>query len=420
MTARVDVDGGGRVSELVARPLLNLAWPQLAGFVQPLAGEFAARRELLEAIPFATGYGVELGMLVDVLDRVGLDAMAQVDLGVRVHRHHDLQALGRMSAQIQLAASARLARQGILTRVPETTTLVQFRRPSSAGTGRPRPRGRRDRRRRRGAAAAARGPRPLPAGGLMAGRPLTVLVDAGPWLPVPPGGYGGIEAVLATLIPELRRLGVRVVLATVGTSRIEVDDRVTTFAEPRFAAIAAPYNRVMGVAAAHVDRVRQELRGRDDIDLVHSHLEAWGLVSYADAGAPVLHTLHWDLAKHPELTDASTARGGCSSTACPAPSSRGRPPALRRHALGHVHLATPLADEPGPPVDPADHLVVLAGLTPAKGQDAAARLAAPDGPTGDPRRPRRTPPQRRRARGRAGRGPPAPGATPTSAGSSTR
>jgi glucosyl-3-phosphoglycerate synthase len=131
----VDVDGGGRVSELVARPLLNLAWPQLAGFVQPLAGEFAARRELLEAIPFVTGYGVELGMLVDVLDRVGLDAMAQVDLGVRVHRHHDLQALGRMSAQIQLAASTRLARQGVLTRLPEATTLVQFRRPSVPGPG---------------------------------------------------------------------------------------------------------------------------------------------------------------------------------------------------------------------------------------------------------------------------------------------
>ena len=131
----VDVDGGGRVSELVARPLLNLAWPQLAGFVQPLAGEFAARRDLLEAIPFATGYGVELGMLVDVLDLAGLDAMAQVDLGVRIHRHHDLLALGRMSAQIQLAASARLARQGVLTRAPEATTLVQFRRPSTPGPG---------------------------------------------------------------------------------------------------------------------------------------------------------------------------------------------------------------------------------------------------------------------------------------------
>ena len=136
----VDVDGGGRVSELVARPLLNLAWPQLAGFVQPLAGEFAARRELLEAIPFVTGYGVELGMLVDVLDRVGLDGLAQVDLGVRVHRHHDLQALGRMSAQIQLAASARLARQGILTRLPRRrrscSSDVPRRRDRPASTAR--------------------------------------------------------------------------------------------------------------------------------------------------------------------------------------------------------------------------------------------------------------------------------------------
>lgn len=209
----------------------------------------------------------------------------------------------------------------------------------------------------------------------MAGRPLTVLVDAGPWLPVPPEGYGGIEAVLATLIPELRRLGVRVVLATVGTSRIEVDDRVTTFAEPRFAAIAAPYNRVMGVAAAHVDRVRQELRGRDDIDLVHSHLEAWGLVSYADTGPPVLHTLHWDLAKHPELYGRFDGQGRVFVNGVSGAQLAGAPPALRHHALGHVHLATPLAVEPGPPVDPADHLVVLARLTPAKGQDAAARLA---------------------------------------------
>ncbi|MCD2185811.1 glucosyl-3-phosphoglycerate synthase [Actinomycetospora soli] len=124
----VDVDGGGRVSELLARPLINLAWPALAGFVQPLAGEFAARRELLEAIPFLTGYGVELGMLVDVLDRVGLDAMAQVDLGVRVHRHHDLHTLGRMAAQIQLAAAVRLERDGVLVRLPVAPTLVQFHR----------------------------------------------------------------------------------------------------------------------------------------------------------------------------------------------------------------------------------------------------------------------------------------------------
>ncbi|GAA4897068.1 glycosyltransferase [Actinomycetospora straminea] len=207
------------------------------------------------------------------------------------------------------------------------------------------------------------------------GRPLTVLVDAGPWLPVPPQGYGGIEAVLATLVPELRRLGVRVVLATVGASSLEVDEQVTTFSEPRFAEIAAPYNRVMGVAAAHVDAVLRELRGRDDIDIVHSHLEAWGLVGYADAGIPVLHTLHWDLAKHPELYGRFDGRGRVFVNGVSAAQLAGAPPALRRHALGHVHLATPLAERPGPDVAVDDHLVVLARLTPGKGQDVAARLA---------------------------------------------
>jgi glycosyltransferase involved in cell wall biosynthesis len=209
----------------------------------------------------------------------------------------------------------------------------------------------------------------------MSARPLTVLVDAGPWLPVPPEGYGGIEAVLATLVPELRRLGVRVVLATVGTSGLEVDERVSTFAEPRFATIAAPYNRVMGVAAAHVDGVLRELRRRDDVDLVHSHLEAWGLVSYADAGVPVLHTLHWDLAKHPELYGRFDGRDRVFVNGVSAAQLAGAPPALRRQALGHVHLATPLAERDHQESEPGDHLVVLARLTPAKGQDVAARLA---------------------------------------------
>lgn len=208
----------------------------------------------------------------------------------------------------------------------------------------------------------------------MTGGP-TVLIDAGPWLPVPPEGYGGIEAVLATLVPELRRLGVRVVLATVGTSTLEVDEQITTFPGPRFAEIAAPYNRVMGVAAAHVDRILQELRGRDDVDLVHSHLEAWGLVAYADSGVPVLHTLHWDLAKHPELYGSFDGGGLVHVNGVSAAQLAGAPPALQRHALGHVHLATPLAARPGPEAAPGDHLVVLARLTPVKGQDVAARLA---------------------------------------------
>ncbi|MFD7875253.1 glucosyl-3-phosphoglycerate synthase [Streptomyces sp. NPDC059766] len=114
---------GGRVTELMARPLLNMHWPQLAGFVQPLGGEYAARRSLLEQLPFPVGYGVELGMLVDSLHLVGLDALAQVDVGVRKHRHQDGQALGRMAAAIYRTAQLRMAR-GHLIR----PSLTQFER----------------------------------------------------------------------------------------------------------------------------------------------------------------------------------------------------------------------------------------------------------------------------------------------------
>jgi glucosyl-3-phosphoglycerate synthase len=103
-------DGGGRVTELTARPLLNFFCPELAGFVQPLAGEFAADRELLCKIPFLTGYGVELGILVDVLREVGLPAMAQVDLGVRHNRHQPLRSLTRMS---YIVLRAMMCRAGI-------------------------------------------------------------------------------------------------------------------------------------------------------------------------------------------------------------------------------------------------------------------------------------------------------------------
>ncbi|WP_069385931.1 glucosyl-3-phosphoglycerate synthase [Cellulosimicrobium cellulans] len=121
--------GGGRVTELVARPLLNLYWPALAGFVQPLAGEYAGRRSLLERVPFLSGYGVEIGMLIDIVEEAGLGAMAQVDLGRRDHRNSSDAALGRMAAQLQLAMLARLHRYGraLLTTEPEMT-LTQFAR----------------------------------------------------------------------------------------------------------------------------------------------------------------------------------------------------------------------------------------------------------------------------------------------------
>lgn len=116
--------GGGRVTELVARPLINLHWPELAGFVQPLAGEYAGRRSALCRVPFVTGYGVELGLLVDLLELAGLDALAQVDLGAREHSHQSTEALGGMAAQIMLAAWSRLDRQGKM--IPQTDPAVRL------------------------------------------------------------------------------------------------------------------------------------------------------------------------------------------------------------------------------------------------------------------------------------------------------
>jgi glucosyl-3-phosphoglycerate synthase len=119
--------GGGRVTELVARPLLAMHWPMLTGFVQPLGGEYAARRALLETLPFPCGYGVEFGLLVDTFAAVGLDAMAQVDLSRRKHRNSDLHKLGRMAVEILQVAEARLGR-----RLAEPVVLTQFVRD---GTG---------------------------------------------------------------------------------------------------------------------------------------------------------------------------------------------------------------------------------------------------------------------------------------------
>ena len=105
-------DGGGRVTELCARPLLNLHAPRLAGFEQPLAGEMVARRSLLEAIPFPVGYGVEIAMLLDALRLEGLDALGQVRLGARQNRHQSLRDLGAMAYAVMAAAQHRVAPLG--------------------------------------------------------------------------------------------------------------------------------------------------------------------------------------------------------------------------------------------------------------------------------------------------------------------
>ncbi|MFZ0215164.1 MAG: glucosyl-3-phosphoglycerate synthase [Candidatus Dormiibacterota bacterium] len=100
--------GGGRVTELTARPILNLFYPELSGLLQPLSGEYAGRRELLERLPFFTGYGVEIGHLIDILDNFGLNRIAQCDLGVRIHRNQDLFDLSKMSFAIMQVALKRL------------------------------------------------------------------------------------------------------------------------------------------------------------------------------------------------------------------------------------------------------------------------------------------------------------------------
>jgi glycosyltransferase involved in cell wall biosynthesis len=209
---------------------------------------------------------------------------------------------------------------------------------------------------------------------------MTVLVNAGPWLSVPPPGYGGIENVLAALVPELRRRGVRVVLATVDSSTLPVDERIAAFPDGRFADLQRPYNQVMGVAAAHLHRVVRELRRRDDVVLVHDHQEAFGPTVLSALGAdcpPVLHTLHWDLRKHPALYGELDGGRSLWVNGVSFSQLTTAPPALRRLSVGHVHLATPLAvgADRRPAPRKGAHLVVVGRVTRYKGQAAAARLA---------------------------------------------
>ena len=116
-------DGGGRVNHLLARPALAIFYPQLAGVRQPLAGEIAARRTLLERLPFTTGYGVEIAMLLDVLAEVGLDGMAQVDLEVHHNHHQPLLALSAMAYDVLHVIAARLEREGRLAELDPVPLL---------------------------------------------------------------------------------------------------------------------------------------------------------------------------------------------------------------------------------------------------------------------------------------------------------
>ncbi|HEV7897063.1 MAG TPA: glucosyl-3-phosphoglycerate synthase [Planosporangium sp.] len=125
---------GGQVTELMARPLLNVYFPELAGMVQPLAGEYAARRSLLETLPFAAGHGVEAGLLLDTVLESGLDAVAQVDLGQRTHGRRDTAVLGEMAVSILHTVLERVHPND-----PRWDTLTQFTRAKDAITAVDRP-----------------------------------------------------------------------------------------------------------------------------------------------------------------------------------------------------------------------------------------------------------------------------------------
>ena len=127
--------GGGRVTELVARPILNLFFPELATIIQPLSGEYAGRRELFESVPFLSGYGVELGLLIDVATVAGLEGVAQVDLEMRIHRNHPMPDLSRMAFGVMQAAFRRLHSTGRIELHREMSTLLHQFRPLAEGYG---------------------------------------------------------------------------------------------------------------------------------------------------------------------------------------------------------------------------------------------------------------------------------------------
>jgi glycosyltransferase involved in cell wall biosynthesis len=201
----------------------------------------------------------------------------------------------------------------------------------------------------------------------------TVLVNAGPWIAVPPADYGGIENVIATLVDELRRAGHRVVLATVGASTAAADDVVCAFDEGQLPRLAGPYGDVVGIAHAHMQAVVDRVLTDPTIDVVHDHLEVVGPATLAclpPGTPPVLQTLHWGLAKHERFYGSFDGRGRIAFAAVSDSQLAAAPANLRRQTLGVVPLAAPV--DYRPPEPPGEHLLTLGRLTPLKGYDVAA------------------------------------------------
>jgi glycosyltransferase involved in cell wall biosynthesis len=210
---------------------------------------------------------------------------------------------------------------------------------------------------------------------------MKILMDAGPWLPVPPRGYGGLENVVATLTTELRRRGHEVVLATVGESEQPADGHVFAFPTGQFQRLAAPYPDVTGVAHAHEQVVLEEIRRHAaagmPFSVVHSHLEVVGPAVLAALGAaapPVLHTLHWDLARNADFYASFDGRGRIFFAGVSDSQIARAPASFRRQILGVVPLSVPIpADRPLPTAERSDFVLVLSRLCERKGIDLALR-----------------------------------------------
>ncbi|HEX2073722.1 MAG TPA: glycosyltransferase [Geodermatophilus sp.] len=210
---------------------------------------------------------------------------------------------------------------------------------------------------------------------------MKLLMDAGPWLPVPPPGYGGLENVVATLTAELRARGHIVVLASVGESTLPVDGLVSAFPRGRFELLGGPYPQVVGTAHAHEQAVLRTVAAHasagEPFDLVHTHVEVVGpamLGTLGAAGPPVLATLHWDLRRNAEFY-ATFDGGGRVFFAGVSTSQVDRGPRrLRRQTLGAVPLSVPVdATPPVPREARTDSVLVLARLCESKGIDTALR-----------------------------------------------
>ncbi|WP_367277232.1 hypothetical protein [Oceanispirochaeta sp.] len=117
--------GGGRVTEILTRPLFSLFFPELTGIIQPLSGEYAVRREVLESIPFPIGYGVETSHILDVYHKFGMSGFAQTDLDQRVHRNQTTRALGKMSFGILQTFLNRLLQYGMIQKIDDLPTIFR-------------------------------------------------------------------------------------------------------------------------------------------------------------------------------------------------------------------------------------------------------------------------------------------------------